>query len=29
MPRIITWGTLWDPAVYLDDVTGQATPAAQ
>jgi hypothetical protein len=29
MPRIITWGTLWDPAVYLDDITGQAVPAAR
>jgi hypothetical protein len=29
MPRIITWGTLWDPAVYLEDITGPATPAAR
>ncbi len=22
MTRIITWGTIWDPAIFVDDTSG-------
>jgi hypothetical protein len=29
MTRIITWGTIWDPAIFVDDVTGSGLPVVR
>jgi len=29
MTRIITWGTIWDPAIFVEDVTGSSLPVVR